>query len=151
VADRVTIVIQRVLTGLPAGFAILRDESRAEGHTHMDWLATDWDTGANRFNAAGEALLSAFVGGTLAGIGGITVDSADPAVLRMRRFYVRLVFRRHGVGRRLADALVTKARRATNCVVLNAQTEQASRFWEAQGFVPDAHNGHTHILRWPAG
>jgi GNAT superfamily N-acetyltransferase len=45
----------------------------------------------------------------LAGIGGLTIDPVIPAVLRMRRFYVRPAFRRRGVGRRLAAALLARA------------------------------------------
>lgn len=145
-----TIAILPVLTDLPAGFGTLRDEARDEGHTHMDRLVTDWVTGANRFNAAGEALLCAFVAESLAGIGGMTIDPADPAALRMRRFYVRPVFRRHGVRRRLAGALMTTARHVTDRVVLTAETELAARFWEALEFVPDRRDGHTHVLRWSA-
>jgi len=146
----VTIAIVPVLTDLPTGFDALREEARDEGHTHMERLAADWASGANRFNAANEALLAAFLAETLAGIGGMTIDPADPAALRMRRFYVRPAFRRHGVGRHLAHVLITQARHATNCLVLNAEAEIAARFWEALGFVPDIRDGHSHIQRWPA-
>jgi GNAT superfamily N-acetyltransferase len=149
VADSVTIVVLPVLTVLPVGFETLRDEAHDEGHTHMARLAADWATGANRFGAADEALLAAFVADTLVGVGGMTIDPADKAALRMRRFYVRPAFRRHGIGRHLADALMTKARQATNRVVLNAETELAARFWEALGFVPDRRDGHTHVLPKP--
>jgi len=139
-----------VLADLPAGFDVLRQDARDEGHTNMERLATDWASGANRFNAANEALLAAFVADTLAGIGGLTIDPAIPSALRMRRFYVRPAFRRHSVGRRLAGVLMTQARHATTCLVLNAEAEIAARFWEALGFVPDSRDGYTHIQRWPA-
>jgi GNAT superfamily N-acetyltransferase len=145
-----TVVVVPVTTHLPAGFDTLRDEARAEGHTHMDRLATDGATGTSRFSATGEALLAAFVAGSLAGIGGTTIDSADPTALRMRRFYVRPIYRRHGVGRCLADALMASARQVTNGLVLNAGTDLAARFWEALGFVADQRAGHTHALRWSA-
>lgn len=113
----------------------------------MERLAADWASGANRFNGAGEALLAAFVTGSLAGVGGMTIDPVDPTALRMRRFYVHPGFRRHGVGRCLADVLMATARHVTNRVVLNAETDLAARFWEALGFVPDIRHGHTHALR----
>ena len=100
-----TLAITPVTADLPAGFALLCTEARNEGHRHMERLATDWTKGATRFDAPGEALLAAFVTGTLAGIGGMTIDPADPDALRMRRFYVRPEFRRHGVGRRLTKRL----------------------------------------------
>jgi len=144
-----TIEIAPVLTDLPRGFDLLRSEASREGHTHMERLAADWATGANRFNVAGEALLAAFLAKELAGVGGITIDPANPAALRMRRFYVRPAFRRLGIGRCLADALLAKAAHVTNLVVLNAVAEQAVRFWEASGWIPDRHDGHTHLRRWP--
>ncbi len=145
------VTILPVLTDLPAGFDDLRSAARAEGHTNMERLAVDWTSGANRFNATGEALLAAFVGGSLAGIGGITIDPADPAALRMRRFYVLPACRRHGVGRRLAEVLMAKACRVSHRVVLNAETELAARFWEALGFIPESRDGHTHVLHRSAG
>ena len=136
---------------LPAGFGDLRDEARREGYTHMERLAADWSIGANRFAAAGEALMAAFEAGELAGVGGITLDPVDAAVLRMRRFYVRPKFRGQGIGRHLADALLAQARGVAQCIVLNATTEMAVRFWEALGFRPDRRDGHTHILRLSGG
>jgi GNAT superfamily N-acetyltransferase len=146
-----TIVLEQVLSELPAGFDDLRREARIDGHTHMDRLAADWISGANRFDAAGEALLAAFVSGELAGVGGLTIEPTDATGLRMRRFYVRPRCRRHGIGRCLAEALMARARARTTVVVLNAETELASRFWEALGFAADRRDGHTHILRWAAG
>jgi GNAT superfamily N-acetyltransferase len=143
-----TVFLEPVLTSLPAGFDTLRAEARADGHNHMERLAADWASGTNRFDAAGEALLSAFVGGELAGVGGLTIDPADSTALRMRRFYVRPRFRRCGVGRCLAEGLMTEARNVTNVLVLNAETALATRFWEALGFVAEHREGHTHVLRW---
>ena len=54
--------------------------------------------------------------------------------------------RRTGVARRLAEALMADAGHA-RCLVVNAGTEQAARFWEALAFTPDDRDGHTHILR----
>lgn len=142
-----TVVLLPVRTELPAGFDALCSEARNEGHTNMDRLAADWSTGANRFEAKGEALLAAFVGGELAGVGGLTIDPVRPEALRLRRFYVRPAFRRHGIGRCLALALMDKARPLTNRLVLNATTELAAAFWEAQGFVVDRRDGHTHVWR----
>jgi GNAT superfamily N-acetyltransferase len=142
-----TVVLLPVLTELPTGFDSLRSDARSDGHTNMERLAADWASGANRFAAEGEALLAAFVAGELAGVGGMTIDPTCPEALRLRRFYVRPRFRRHGVGRGLALALMDQARPLTNHLVLNAETELATRFWEALGFVADPRDGHTHIWR----
>jgi hypothetical protein len=42
---------------------------------------------ATRFDRDSEALLAVRVGGTLAGIGGLTIDPFVSNALRMRRFY----------------------------------------------------------------
>ena len=139
-------VMVPVVERLPAGFDVLRQNARAEGHRIMDRLADDWASGAQRFDAAGEALLSALVASELAGVGGITADPMMPGTLRMRRFYVRAVFRRHGVGRRLAETLIAGVH-----LMVNAGTRNAARFWEALGFMPDQRDGHTHTLPWRGG
>ncbi len=140
-----TVVLLPVLTELPVGFNVLRSDARDEGHTNMERLADDWISGANRFEAAGEALLAAFVTEELTGVGGITRDPACPETLRLRRFYVRPAFRRLGVGRCLAHALIQKSRPLNKRLVLNAETDLAVHFWQALGFVEDRRDGHTHV------
>jgi GNAT superfamily N-acetyltransferase len=63
----------------------------------------------------------------------------------MRRFYVRLEFRRGGVGRRLAAALLDPALRSGRPVMVNAASGSGP-FWESLGFAPDPRDGHTHVL-----
>jgi GNAT superfamily N-acetyltransferase len=142
-----TVVLLPVLEELPAGFDALRSDARDEGHTNMERLAADWTSGANRFDSVGEALLAAFITDELTGVGGITRDPVCPEALRLRRFYVRPAFRRHGVGGCLAHALIQKSRHLTKRLVLNAETGLAVRFWQALGFVEDRRDGHTHIWR----
>jgi len=121
--------------------------SEYAGYRFLDRLAADWEAGTARFNRDGEALFAAWHHDALAGIGGITLDSAISDVLRMRRFYVRATFRRGGIGRALAHALLGHARRSGKPVLVNAGTEIAPSFWEALGFAPDPGGiGHTHRL-----
>jgi GNAT superfamily N-acetyltransferase len=87
--------------------------------------------------------LAAYVGAALAGIGGLTQELAIPGALRMRRFYTALAFRRAGVGRALADALLRQATART--ITCNAAAGSEA-FWEALGFVPDRHERRTHSL-----
>jgi GNAT superfamily N-acetyltransferase len=136
--------LQRVIEELPAGFDALRAEARAEGYLFVERLATDWLSGTLRFDREGEALLAARVNGVLAGIGGLTIEPVVPHALRMRRFYIRLPYRRSGIGRMLVTALLERARNATSLVTVNAAPASAA-FWEALGFVPDARDGHTHV------
>ena len=83
-------------------------------------------------------------GAALAGFGGLTRDPAWPDALRMRRFYVRPAFRRCGLARMLAAALLAGA--GGRVVTVNAGTPDAPAFWEAVGFVQDERDGHTHRL-----
>jgi GNAT superfamily N-acetyltransferase len=108
--------------------------------------SNDWASGAMLFDRPGEALPAAYSEGVLATIGGITVDPIVAEALRMRRFYVRRAFRRTGIGRAIAQALLERALRSVRVVTLNAAVDRIP-FWEALGFVPEARHGHTHIWR----
>ncbi len=99
-----------------------------------------------RFDGNGEALLAAHVTGVLAGIGGLTNEPVLPGAMRMRRFYVRLPFRRAGIGRTLGKALLERARITGLLVTVNAAPASVP-FWEALGFIPDMRDGHTHLYR----
>ena len=129
---------------LPAGLTVLRAEAQHEGYHFLERLASEWQAGTVRFGHPGEALLAAHVVGVLAGIGGLTLDPVAPATLRMRRFYVHPAFRRRGIGRRLAVALLQLPGTAGRGVTVNAGTAEASVFWEALGFVAERRDGHTH-------
>jgi GNAT superfamily N-acetyltransferase len=142
--SRPAVRIEQVVENLPSTLETLRDEARAEKYRMLDRLATDWDTGAIRFNRPGEALLVAYIGGTLAGVGGITVDPDIPGALRMRRFYVRASFRRDGIGRKIAQVVLASLTGST-VITVNAAVG-SEPFWEALGFLPQAGGNHTHVL-----
>jgi GNAT superfamily N-acetyltransferase len=124
----------------------LREEARGEGYLFVERLAADWAARRMRFDRDGETLLAAHVTGVLAGIGGLTIEPVLPGALRMRRFYVRPLFRRAGIGRKLATALLERARTTGLLVTVNAAPASAS-FWESLGFVADMRDGHTHLYR----
>ena len=107
----------------------------------MERLAVDWASGVMRFDQDGELLLAAHSEGLLAGIGGITLDPVTPGMLCMRRFYIRPAFRRQGIGRRLAAALLRQSKLTGLAVTVNAGAADAPAFWEALGFTPDAQGG----------
>jgi GNAT superfamily N-acetyltransferase len=98
----------------------------------------------SRFDRPGETLYAAYVDDALAGIGGLTLEPTIPGALRMRRFYTLRRFRRAGVGRALALALLES--RDGQTVTCNAAAG-SERFWEALGFVSDRRDGRTHVLR----
>jgi GNAT superfamily N-acetyltransferase len=137
--------LEPAVEALPAGFDALRAEARAEGYAFLERLAADWASGALRLDRPGEVLLSAYAGNELAAIGGVTLDPVLPETLRMRRFYVRKRYRRSGIGRRLATALLKRASQAGRPVTVNAGRGSAV-FWEDVGFVSDERDGHTHLF-----
>jgi GNAT superfamily N-acetyltransferase len=139
--------LDHVVDNLPDGFDAMRAEASAEGNRNMERLALDWASGAMRFDGNGEALLAAHVQGTLAGIGGLTIEPVVPGAFRMRRFYVRQPFRRQGIGRQLAIALIEPALARSRVITVNAGNIDAPEFWMRLGFSPDLRDGHTHVLR----
>lgn len=128
--------IEAVAGMLPDRLHALRAEAWREGHRFLERLASEWEASVARFDRPGEALLTAHLTGVLAGVGGLTLDSAVPGALRMRRFYVHSTCRRQGIGRRLAMALLARPGTAGRSVTVNAGTALAPVFWEALGFVP---------------
>ncbi|WP_084536837.1 GNAT family N-acetyltransferase [Azospirillum halopraeferens] len=135
-----------VLDDLPLGIDVLRTEAACEGYQFLERLVTEWKSNRVRFAREEEALLAAYVGSELVGIGGITIDPAVTGALRMRRFYVRAPFRRLGIGRKLALSLLERSEPLRCPVMVNAGAANASAFWEALGFMPDPSKGHTHIF-----
>jgi GNAT superfamily N-acetyltransferase len=137
--------LEAVAGALPDGFDALRREARAEGYRFIERLATDWASGEMRFERAGEILLGLRVAGDLAAIGGLTVDPVIADALRMRRFYIRPMFRCRGLGRMLGEALLERARSGGRPLTVNAAAGSEA-FWEALGFQADPRNGHTQVL-----
>jgi len=138
----------RIFDDLPEDFEALAAEASGEGVRNMALLADGWQDGV-RFQDFGEALLVAFLAGTLAGVGGLSIEpnAAEPA-RRLRRFYVRPDFRRRGVATALASALVQEGLDSVSLLTVNARASQAAGpFWEAQGFVTDTSGPWTHVMR----
>jgi GNAT superfamily N-acetyltransferase len=138
--------LERIAGELPTGFDALRAEARGEGYRHLDRLAEEWTSGKMCFDRDGEALFAARIGADLAGIGGLTIDPVLPGALRMRRFYVRKSFRRSGIGRAIAQNLLTQAHASGRSVTVNGAAGSEA-FWGSLGFVSDRNDGHTHVLR----
>jgi len=130
------ITVTRVVQELPDGIDRLVAASRVEGVRNVEMLVADWRSGAQRFDTGGAALFCANVGGTLAGIGGITQqDGLDFPAMRVRRFYVHPDSRRHGIAAALAQACMTHGLATCSTLTCNAQaSDAASVFWEAMGF-----------------
>lgn len=142
-------VVSQVSRELPVTFLDLVQTSQAEGIRNMALLQSDWRSGANRFEATGEALFGAYVGEQLVGVGGVSRETGytEPA-MRMRRLYVLPAFRRTGVGRLLAQACIERGLETTPVLTCNAQASAAAGpFWETLGFAPIEHPTITHVFR----
>ncbi|MBT9470658.1 MAG: GNAT family N-acetyltransferase [Pseudomonadota bacterium] len=143
------IQLVRIIDELPGDFERLRTAAAAEGHRHIERLDEDWNSGAQRFAGDGEALLAAYQGGELVGIGGVTrepSETAEPA-LRMRRLFVSPQARRTGVARTIVAALAQEGFDNAALITVHAGDPAAGAFWEAQGFQPVTGLAWSHELR----
>ena len=138
----------RIFDDLPEDFDDLVAEASGEGVRNMALLAEGWRAG-ERFQGDGEALFAAFLAGTLAGIGGMSIEtSANEPARRLRRFYVSPRFRRQGVATALSAALIHEGLDSVGLLTVNAAASPAAGpFWEKQGFTADATGPWTHVLR----
>ncbi|TPG61023.1 N-acetyltransferase [Roseomonas nepalensis] len=141
-----TAAVARV-DALPPGFPVLRDAALAEGWRMLRVLEEDWDAGAMRFAAPGEALFAAWRGGALAGIGGLTVDPYAEAetIGRLRRLYVAPPHRGRGLGRALVEAMLAHAAAHGFRSVRVRAPPAAGRFYEACGLLPAVLRSATHM------
>ena len=145
---RDVVVITRVVETLPNGFDVILQAASAERVRSMAMLAAQWASGEQRFDEPG-ALFAALVDGDLAGVGGVTVETgAGEPAMRMRRLYVLPMFRRFGVGRRLASAMMQQGFQTASLLTVNAAaSDAAGPFWETLGFERAVAAGYSHRLR----
>ena len=111
-------------------------EAWAEGFQFVERLVGDWNTGVNRFSKPGEKLLGVFNGESVIAVGGLNRDpyAQQEHVGRLRHIYVHPRYRRLGVGRKLAIALLENLDEHFELVRLRTSTTAASRFYEACEF-----------------
>ena len=142
------VVVTR-LEDLPEDFAALLTEGEASGYRFLRRVADEWESGANRFDRPGEALLAAMIDGRCLGICGLSVDPylGDVGIGRIRNVYVLPEFRGHGIGRRLVEAAVLAARGRFDRLRLRADDPLPTRLYESLGFQPRSGiSDCTHIL-----
>jgi len=142
------------MDGLPADrLAPLITESEAAGLRFVRRLAEEWESGVNRFDRAGEALLGALRGRRLVGVCGLNVDpyAGEGRVGRVRHLYVLTAYRRHGVGRQLLGAVIAAAHGPFAALRLSTVNPEAARLYEALGFRRHAGDARcTHVLELAA-
>lgn len=138
------------MDGLPADrLAPLITESEASGLRFVRRLAEEWESGVNRFDRAGEALLGALRGRRLVGVCGLNVDpyAGEGRVGRVRHLYVLTAYRRHGVGRQLLGAVIAAAHGRFAALRLSTVNPEAARLYEALGFRRQTADAHcTHVM-----
>ncbi|KAB0567652.1 GNAT family N-acetyltransferase [Brucella pituitosa] len=133
---------------LPVGFDLLCEEAAADGFRFMERLCTEWESGVNRFDAAGEVLIGAFRGEELAAVGGLSIDHHmnDPEIGRLRHLYVRRSDRRNGLATAVVRALVKSGRGHFHSVRLFTDTAAGSAFYDKIGFARSDSSTATHEL-----
>ena len=132
----------------PDAVSPLLQESELEGFRFVRRLVNEYASGANQFDAPGEALLGAYRP-ELIGVCGLNGDpyTDDPTVGRVRRLYVSPRCRHRGVGRSLVEAVIREAERHYRVLVLKADAPEACAFYRALGFSPGPLLEHaTHYL-----
>lgn len=124
------------LSDLPPEFDALVGESEQAGWRFMRRLAEEWTSGANRFDAAGEAFFAALIDGRVIGVCGLSVDPYAKAqgVGRVRHLYVLSAYRRLGVGRQLVGRVIETARGRFDILRLSTQNPAAAQPYERLGF-----------------
>jgi GNAT superfamily N-acetyltransferase len=120
----------------PDRLAELVTESEEAGFRFLRRLVDDWESGSNRFDQPGEALLAAVLGGRIVGVCGLNWDpyQSGRRVGRVRHLYVGVAFRRRGIGGRLVSEVVGEARHAFERVRLRTDSDAAACFYEVIGF-----------------
>jgi GNAT superfamily N-acetyltransferase len=141
--------IVRLQHELPSDFAKLAEAATAEGVRNMAMLADDWRSGVQRFDKDGAALFAAFVDNHLAGVGGVKPETNEvESAMRMHRFYVHPAYRRLGIGRRIAQHVMSHALLHASRLTCNARASSAAApFWLSLGFESADSERYTHIFR----
>jgi GNAT superfamily N-acetyltransferase len=127
--------IERV-AALP-DLAELLEASLAEGHGLIRRTISEFDSGKNRFDRAGEALYVARdASRRFVGICGLNIDPYlnDPAVGRVRHLYVLPPYRRAGVARALLDVVMTAARGRFRLLRIRTKNPAADALYRSAGF-----------------
>ena len=125
---------------------ILR-ESQSEGYGMVARLLAEYRSGANRFDAPGEALFTCLSGDVVVAVGGLNreLDEALARAGRVRRLYVMPAYRDRGLGRALVEAVCGLAQQHFDLLTVNVGKLKAYAFYEHLGFARVERPGITHI------
>lgn len=114
----------------------LLKESVEEGYDFIQKLWDEYDSGKSTFSEPGAALLGILENEQLIAISGVHRDPylQSPTVGRIRHVYVLPVYRRHGIGALLVQALIQHASSQFTILTLRTQTEHGKSFYKSLGF-----------------
>lgn len=121
---------------LPAvGMEDLVREATDEGHSFVGRFVARWESGQNRFDRPGEAILGLWQGERLIAFGGLNIDPYcdDPKVGRLRHLYVAQAHRGVGHAQRLIHALLEPPLPFQR-IRLRAGSPQALQFYDKIGW-----------------
>ena len=130
----------------PYGWTSILRESQSEGHNMVNRLLTEFRSGANRFDAPGEALLACLSAGGVAAVAGLNrePDESLARAGRIRRLYVLPDSRGRGLGRSLVEEITALAGPHFDVLTVNVGKLDARGFYEHLGFTPVEHPSITH-------
>jgi GNAT superfamily N-acetyltransferase len=110
--------------------------SLEEGFKFVQRLRDEYQSGVNRFDPPGEALLLARDTQTVIGVIGLNFDpQGQQDVMRLRRFYVLPEHRGCGLGQKMLLEVIELARAArAQSLELHTDNPHAARFYERNKF-----------------
>ena len=139
---------------LPAvDVAYLATQAASEGHLFVGRLAADWASGRNRFEGAGEFLLLVWHASRLVGTCGLNQDPYQPdsGIGRLRRLYVALEWRGHGLGSSLTTSALSSASPTFRTVRRRTHAPPAAAFYRRRGFREVGGDDATHEIQIARG
>jgi GNAT superfamily N-acetyltransferase len=122
--------------------------SLEEGFKFVQRLRDQYESGINRFDQHGEALLLARDASEVIAVIGLSIDpEGQPDVMRVRRFYVLPEYRRHGLGQKMLLEVIELARGASAKVLeLHTDNPHAAQFYERNKFQALTSSNPSHRL-----
>ena len=145
---RAGLITLRPVGGLDPAVAPLAEAAACEGFAFVHRLVEEWRTGANRFDRPGEILLGAWLGGRLAGVGGLNRDpyASDDLTGRVRHVYVLPDARRSGVGTALLHHIIAQAPASFRVLRLRTSPTEGAAFYIMLGFAETGEPDATHRM-----
>lgn len=128
-------IIHEVTDLVTADLTEILNESTREGFRHIHRLIHDYNEGINRFQLDNEVLFDCRIDHRVIGVCGLNQDPfSNKDIGRIRRLYVLEEFRGQGVGKRLVEAVIHKARGHYSKLVLRTDNPRAGEFYLGLGF-----------------